>query len=104
MSLEITRIESLEFRYAIPDVGTDGNGFNLVYDPGETTSRKLFAVRIHTDAGPTGAYAASPPRRWVLPIRYSDCTARVGRVIMTSVAFYRSDRPTAGGRYGNCLH
>jgi L-alanine-DL-glutamate epimerase-like enolase superfamily enzyme len=56
MSLEITRIESLEFRYDIPDVGTDGNGFNLVYDPGTTTTRKLFAVRIDTDAGPTGAY------------------------------------------------
>ncbi len=22
---------------------------------------------------------------------------------MSAVAFYRSDRPTAGGRYGNCL-
>jgi len=25
-------------------------------------------------------------------------------VIMTSVAFYRSDRLQSGGRYGNCLH
>jgi hypothetical protein len=27
-----------------------------------------------------------------------------GVLIMTSVAFYRSDRPQSGGRYGNCLH
>jgi L-alanine-DL-glutamate epimerase-like enolase superfamily enzyme len=56
MSLEITKTESLEFSYDVPDVGTDEHGFNLVYDPGETTGRKLFAVRVHTDAGITGAY------------------------------------------------
>jgi L-alanine-DL-glutamate epimerase-like enolase superfamily enzyme len=56
MSLEITRIESVEFKYDIPDVGTDKHEFNLVYDPGETTARKLFALRVHTDAGITGEY------------------------------------------------
>jgi hypothetical protein len=34
-----------------------------------------------------------------------DCRVAVlNVVIMTSVAFYRSDRPQSGGRYGNCLH
>ncbi|GAB3025338.1 mandelate racemase family protein [Natronobiforma cellulositropha] len=56
MAPTITRIESREFRYPLEDVGTDGNGFNLVYDPGETTWRKLFALSIHTDAGVTGEY------------------------------------------------
>ncbi|MFB6106353.1 MAG: enolase C-terminal domain-like protein [Halobacteriaceae archaeon] len=56
MSLEITRIESTEFQYPLEDVGTDGNGFNLVYDPGETTTRKIFALKIETDAGVTGEY------------------------------------------------
>jgi L-alanine-DL-glutamate epimerase-like enolase superfamily enzyme len=56
MAPTITRIESTEFRYPLEDVGTDPNGFNLVYEPGETTTRKLFAVEIHTDTGLTGEY------------------------------------------------
>jgi L-alanine-DL-glutamate epimerase-like enolase superfamily enzyme len=56
MGPEITQIESLEFRYPLEDVGTDENGFNLVYDPNETTERKLFGLRIHTDKGTTGEY------------------------------------------------
>lgn len=55
MAPEITRIESVEFGYEIPDVGTDQHGFNLVYDPGSVTERKLFAIRVETDAGITGA-------------------------------------------------
>lgn len=56
MSLEITKIESTEFSYPIEDVGTDGNGFNPVYDPGEVLNRKLFALQIHTDVGIVGEY------------------------------------------------
>ncbi|GAA0310051.1 enolase C-terminal domain-like protein [Halarchaeum salinum] len=56
MAPEITRIESTEFSYELDDVGTDEHGFNLVYEPGETTTRKLFALRVHTDEGITGEY------------------------------------------------
>jgi L-alanine-DL-glutamate epimerase-like enolase superfamily enzyme len=56
VSPEITRIESREFTYELADVGTDHNGFNLVYAPGETTTRKLFGVQIDTDVGITGEY------------------------------------------------
>jgi L-alanine-DL-glutamate epimerase-like enolase superfamily enzyme len=56
MAPTITSIESTEFEYPLEDVGTDEHGFNLVYDPGETTHRTLFALRIHTDAGVTGEY------------------------------------------------
>ncbi|EMA06471.1 enolase C-terminal domain-like protein [Haloferax denitrificans] len=56
MAPTITKIESTEFSYTLDDVGTDGHGFNLVYDPGETTERKLFALQIHTDEGITGEY------------------------------------------------
>ncbi|GAA0249972.1 enolase C-terminal domain-like protein [Haladaptatus pallidirubidus] len=56
MTLEITRIESTEFEYPLEDVGTDYHGFNLVYDPGTTTTRKLFAIKIHTDEGVIGEY------------------------------------------------
>jgi L-alanine-DL-glutamate epimerase-like enolase superfamily enzyme len=52
----ITRIETVEFAYPLADVGTDPHGFNLVYEPGSTTERKLFAVRVETDAGVTGEY------------------------------------------------
>jgi L-alanine-DL-glutamate epimerase-like enolase superfamily enzyme len=56
MAPTIERIESTEFSYPLQDVGTDGNGFNLVYEPGSVTERKLFALRVHTDEGITGEY------------------------------------------------
>ena len=56
MTPEIVEIETIEFSYTIPDVGVDENGFNLVYNPGSSTDRKLFAIRIRTDVGITGEY------------------------------------------------
>jgi L-alanine-DL-glutamate epimerase-like enolase superfamily enzyme len=56
MAPRITRIESTEFEYPLHDVGVDDAGFNLVYEPGTTTTRKLFAVSVHTDTGVTGEY------------------------------------------------
>jgi L-alanine-DL-glutamate epimerase-like enolase superfamily enzyme len=56
MGPTITQIESIEFSYPLEDVGTDGAGFNLVYDPGSVTERKLFALKIHTDEGVSGEY------------------------------------------------
>ncbi|WP_227377651.1 enolase C-terminal domain-like protein [Haladaptatus halobius] len=56
MGPTITRIESVEFKYPLEDVGTDEAGFNLVYEPGTTTERKLFAIKVHTDTGITGEY------------------------------------------------
>jgi len=35
-------------------VSTDGTEFNLVYEPGLTVERSLFAIKIHTDGGITG--------------------------------------------------
>ena len=59
MAPTITRIESTEFEYPLEDVGTDEYGFNLVYEPGETTTRKLFGIEIHTDEGITGEYVGA---------------------------------------------
>ena len=56
MGPTITRIESVEFRYPLEDIGTDEAGFNLVFEPGATTRRKLFGLKIHTDIGITGEY------------------------------------------------
>ncbi|WP_433634029.1 enolase C-terminal domain-like protein [Halomicrococcus sp. NG-SE-24] len=52
----ITRIESIEFSYPVENVGTDENGFNLRYDPGNTLDRTAYGVRIETDVGITGEY------------------------------------------------
>lgn len=56
MEPRITRIQSTEFAYPIEDVGTDTNGFNLTYEPGALTERKLFALQIETTEGITGEY------------------------------------------------
>jgi len=56
MGPTITRIETTEFSYPLEDVGTDDHGFNLVYEPGTTTRRSLYAIQIHTDEGVAGEY------------------------------------------------
>ncbi|MFB6112467.1 MAG: mandelate racemase family protein [Halodesulfurarchaeum sp.] len=56
MAPEITSVETIEFEYPLEDVGTDEHGFNLVYEPGTTTRRSLYGIRIHTDTGLTGEY------------------------------------------------
>ena len=52
----VTAVEITGFTVPLPDVGTDYNGFNLVYSPGETTETRRFAVQIHTDLGITGEF------------------------------------------------
>ncbi|ADB61697.1 Mandelate racemase/muconate lactonizing protein [Haloterrigena turkmenica DSM 5511] len=56
MAPEITRIEMMEFEYPLEDLGTDGNGFNLVYEPGSTLEATQLALKVHTDVDVTGEY------------------------------------------------
>jgi L-alanine-DL-glutamate epimerase-like enolase superfamily enzyme len=56
MAPTITRIENVEFAYPLADVGTGANGFDPMYEPGNTLKRRLFGLRIHTDAGVAGEY------------------------------------------------
>lgn len=52
----ITRIESTEFSFPLEDIAVPPNGFDLAYSPGETTERKLFGLKVHTDEGIMGEY------------------------------------------------
>ena len=56
MGPTITRIEITEFSYPLENVGTDENGFNLIYEPGSTLESSKVALRVHTDSGHTGEY------------------------------------------------
>jgi L-alanine-DL-glutamate epimerase-like enolase superfamily enzyme len=56
MAPEITRIESIEFAYELEDRGFDENEFNIIYEGGNTISRRLFGIRVETDVGITGEY------------------------------------------------
>jgi len=56
MPPRITKVETIEFGFPLEDVGYSSYGFDPVYEPGSTTERKLFAVRVHTDEGITGEY------------------------------------------------
>jgi L-alanine-DL-glutamate epimerase-like enolase superfamily enzyme len=53
----ITSIEVHEYAYSLHDLGTDYNGFNLVYVPGSTVDLKGYIIRIGTDVGLVGEYA-----------------------------------------------
>ncbi|MXV60550.1 mandelate racemase [Natronorubrum sp. JWXQ-INN-674] len=56
MAPEITSVEIIEFSYPIEDVSTDGNGFNLMYEPGSTLESSTLALKIHTNTDITGEY------------------------------------------------
>lgn len=59
MAPTITKIETIEFEYDLPDVGYPPNGFSVVYDPGTTTQRANYGIRIHTDTEHTGEYVGA---------------------------------------------
>ena len=51
---KITKIETVIFAHEIQDMGTDYNGFNLVYEKGNILKSQSSVLRIHTDTGITG--------------------------------------------------
>ncbi len=53
----ITGIEVHTYTYTLNDLGTDYNGFNLVYVPGSTVLQTNHIIRILTDVGLVGEYA-----------------------------------------------
>jgi L-alanine-DL-glutamate epimerase-like enolase superfamily enzyme len=53
----ITGIEVHTYTYTLNDLGTDYNGFNLVYVPGSTVVQTNHIIRILTDVGLVGEYA-----------------------------------------------
>lgn len=53
----ITKIAVHEYEVTLQDLGTDYNGFNLVYAPGSRVSQKRYISRIITDIGIVGEYA-----------------------------------------------
>ena len=54
---KITKIEIHEYAWELHDLGKDYNGFNLVYEPGNTTPSGGYILRILTDVGVVGEYA-----------------------------------------------
>jgi L-alanine-DL-glutamate epimerase-like enolase superfamily enzyme len=52
----ITKFEVHEYQFAQKDLGTDYNGFNLVYEPGNTITRGGYVLRVFTDQGIIGEY------------------------------------------------
>jgi len=54
---KITAIELHEYAFTREELGTDYNGFNLVYTPGGVIHGKGYILRILTDVGVIGEYA-----------------------------------------------
>ena len=51
---KITKIETVIFEHDIQDMGTDYNGFNLVYEKGNVHKMQSSILRIHTSTGVIG--------------------------------------------------
>ncbi|MFN2235263.1 MAG: mandelate racemase, partial [Anaerolineales bacterium] len=57
----ITGFEVIQFDLPpMQDMGTDYNGFNLVYEKGSTMARQASVLRMFTNIGVTGEIAAGP--------------------------------------------
>ena len=54
---KIAKIEVHEYEFVHSDLGTDYNGFNLIYAPGEEMTRGGKIIRVLTDQGIAGEYA-----------------------------------------------
>ncbi len=54
---KITKIEVHQYEFTLDGLGTDYNGFNLVYEPGSKITRKGHIIRIFSDVGVVGEYA-----------------------------------------------
>jgi L-alanine-DL-glutamate epimerase-like enolase superfamily enzyme len=54
---KITKLEVYEYQYTLNNMGTDYHGFNLVYVPGSTITRKGYILCLFTDVGLVGEYA-----------------------------------------------
>lgn len=52
----ITKVEYVHFSHVLDNLGTDYNGFNMVYMPGGRYQQSGTVVRIHTDQGLVGEY------------------------------------------------
>ena len=67
---KITKIETVIFEYDIQNMGTDYNGFNLVYEKGNVHKMQSSILRIHTSTGvigeSTGRNIASNVANYVL--------------------------------------
>jgi L-alanine-DL-glutamate epimerase-like enolase superfamily enzyme len=54
----ISKITVHEYEYTVDDLGMDDSGFNIVYVPGNTITRKGYIIRIFSDLGVTGEFAS----------------------------------------------
>lgn len=54
---KITRIEIHEYKWELPNMGRDYNGFNLIYEPGAKAQMTGYVMQMFTDAGITGEFA-----------------------------------------------
>jgi L-alanine-DL-glutamate epimerase-like enolase superfamily enzyme len=64
----ISGIEIHEFEYQLRDMGTDYNGFNIVYEPGNVLTRRSCAVRMLTEVGLIGETVTSRAGLATLPM------------------------------------
>ena len=54
---KITRIEIHEYKWTLPEMGRDYNGFNLIYEPGATAQMTGYVMQMFTDVGIVGEFA-----------------------------------------------
>jgi L-alanine-DL-glutamate epimerase-like enolase superfamily enzyme len=67
----ITSIEVHEYAYRLPNLGSDYNGFNLVYEPGGHAEGRGYVIRILTDEGVVGEYAGGSAADYALLPRFA---------------------------------
>jgi len=61
---KVTRLEIHEYQWQLPNMGKDYNGFNLIYEPGNTITNTGRILKVFTDAGIVGEVAGGSPAEY----------------------------------------
>ena len=60
---KITQIELIVFEHKLDNLGTDYNGFNIVFEGGSEMTTQSSVLVLHTDVGITGEYPVGGAKR-----------------------------------------
>ncbi len=60
----ITKVETFKFTVELRNMGTDRNGFNLVYVPGNTAQVTQYAIVVQTSTGINGEFLGGIPESY----------------------------------------
>ena len=96
----VTRIESTQFSFDVPDVSVHPVGGQLTYTPGKSVSRTARVVQVFTDQGIVGEYLGGSESEHVNISQFASLAHRPQLVGPRSLLQPGKAHPEAVGPHG----